>query len=80
MKQLNGPLTIFMVAVAVGWMLTHSMPGYVKFGLVVAAYVLAIHWLGQYYPRLARGIASFTVLVIFGIISGILSMGKGGRR
>jgi Na+/glutamate symporter len=71
------PLVLFVIAAS--WVLSHQIPGGVKFGMVVVAYVLALQWLGQYSPVAARGLAHLTVYVIIGMITGIMSL-CGGKR
>jgi hypothetical protein len=66
------PLVLFVIAAS--WVLSHQIPGGVKFGIVVVAYVLALQWLGQYSPVMARGLAQLTVFVIIGMIEGIMSL------
>ena len=80
MTRLNGPLAIFLFAVAVIYIFQHHAPLSVKVGIVVVAYVLAIHWLKDYAPRTARWIASTTLLMILAMIKGVLSVGSGRRR
>ena len=79
-KHLNGPLAIFLFAVAVIWMFQHHAPLSLKVAIVVVAYVLAVHWLREYAPRTAYWIASTTLLAILGFIKGVFAVGSGGRR
>jgi hypothetical protein len=66
------PLVLFVIAAS--WVLSHPLPGGIKLGMVVVAYVLALQWLGQYSPVMARGLAHLTVYVIIGMIEGIMSL------
>ena len=79
-RHLNAWLALALVAVAGYWVLSHPVPWYVKGGVVVGAYFLALQWLHQYHPRTARWIGSTTLLLIFEMVRAVLNVGGGRKR
>ena len=78
-RHFNGPLALALFVAAAYWVVTHPVPWYAQGGLFVAAYALVIHWIYQYSPFAARWILSTTLLIIFAIIKGVLSISSGRR-
>jgi hypothetical protein len=77
---MKGLLAIPLFAVAAYWMLTHPIPWYIKGGLIVGAFLLAVQQLGQYSPTAARFILGIVAAAVWGFILGIAALASGNRR
>lgn len=75
-SRVNNTLAMILFGVAAYGMFQTQPPLIVKISIVITAYILALHWLAQYKPKMARSIAKFSTLLVVELFKAMMGAAK----